>query len=301
VYRLQATRAHAQEVERGAVNMGGPDGCRLHERRSTMAKIGVIHYNFPQFDFEQFLDYCPGAGFSFVEVAISDIWGNGVTNPEAEAEKVLGKLQARGLQASALAAGNDFVVLEEGEIAEQVERMKRICGLAKILGTSVIRTEGGQPKDSVPEEKWVDAIAGCFKRLAEFGEANGIKFAMDNHGWCTNDGDRQLAIIQAVGSPCVGVNLDTMNYRWFGHSVPEINRFYAMLAKHTFHTHMKDGTGSRGEYVGAALGEGEIDLACAVKCLHEVGYDGVWCAEYEGQEPTDIGYKKCADWMHANI
>jgi sugar phosphate isomerase/epimerase len=64
---------------------------------------------------------------------------------------------------------------------------------------------------------------------------------------------------------------------------------------------MKDGRGSRENYVGAALGEGEIDLRHAVKCLKDAGYDGVWCAEYEGTEPTDIGYRKCADWLRANV
>lgn len=262
-------------------------------------KIGVIHYNFPQFNFDQFLDYCPGAGFEYVELQIGDVWGAGVENPEVEAEAVLRKVEARGLKVSALAAGNDFVLLDEAEIARQVDRMERCCGLAKILGTSVIRTEGGQPKESVPEARWAEAIAGCFARLAEFAEREGIYFAMDNHGYCSNDGDRQLAIIEAVGSKHVGVNLDTMNYRWFGHDIATINRYYEILAKHTFHAHLKDGFGSRGEYVGAALGEGEIDLSHAVKCLKDAGYDGVWCAEYEGPEPTDIGYRKCGDWLHA--
>ncbi len=263
-------------------------------------KVGVIHYNFPQFNFDQFLDYCPGAGFEYVEIEAGDVWGAGVANPEAEAEVVRRKVDARGLKVSAFAACNDFVVLGEDEVAFQVERMKRCCGLAKILGTNVIRTEGGSPKESVPEARWAEAIAGCFKPLVDFAEAEDILFAMDNHGYCTNDGDRQLAIIEAVGSKRVGVNLDTMNYRWFGHEIAAINRFYEILAKHVFHVHLKDGTGAREKYVGAALGEGEIDLKHAVKCLKDAGYDGVWCAEYEGTEPTDIGYRKCADWIKAN-
>ncbi len=211
------------------------------------------------------------------------------------------KVAARGLQVSSLSASNDFIVLEPAEVAAQVERMKKVARLARILGTDVVRTEGGQPKESVPEARWVDAMVGCLSRLAEFAEAEGVRFAIDNHGYCTNDGDRQLAVIEAVGSPNVGVNLDTMNYRWFGHDIPTINHYYDILAKHTFHTHLKDGFGSRQDYVGAVLGEGEIDLAHAVRRLKEVGYDGVWCAEYEGREPTDIGYKKCCDWMKANL
>lgn len=266
-----------------------------------MAKIGVIHYNFPQFNFEQFLGYCQATGYEYVELQISDVWGPDVENPELQAEKVLEQVQDRGLKVGALSSGNDFVVLEEEQIAAQVARMERISRLAKTLQCNVLRTEGGQPKDSVPEERWVEAMAGCLKRCAEFAEELDVYFAVDNHGYCTNDGDRQLALIEAVGSKRVGVNLDTMNYRWFGHDIPTINRYYEILAEHTFHTHMKDGTGSRQNYVGAALGDGEIDLTHAVKCLKDAGYDGVWCSEYEGREPTDIGYRKCYEWLKANV
>ena len=264
-------------------------------------KAGVIHYNFPQFTFEQFLDYCPSAGFGYVELQIWDVWGKDVASPEAEAAKVLAMVQARGLRVSSLAASNDFVVLDPQDVEYQVERMKRVMGLANILECPVIRTEGGQPKDAVPEARWVEAMAGCLRQLVDDAAKHDVVFAVDNHGYCTNDGDRQLALIEAVGSPRVGVNLDTMNYRWFGHDIPTINRYYEILAKHTFHTHLKDGFDSRENYQGAALGEGEINLAHAVKCLKDAGYDGVWCAEYESPPPTDEGYRKCAVWITNNV
>ena len=264
-------------------------------------KVGVIHYNFPQFTFEQFLDYCPEAGFEYVELQVGDVWPRDEENPERRAEEVLKMVQQRGLRVSALAAGNDFVVLDPDAVQYQVERMRRIMGLCRILECPVIRTEGGSPKESVPEERWVEAMAGCLKRLVDDAEQMDLRFAVDNHGYCTNDGDRQLALIQAVGSPRVGVNLDTMNYRWFGHDIPTINRFYEILAPYTFHTHMKDGFGSRENYRGAVLGEGEIDLAHAVRCLKQAGYDGVWCAEYEGPPPTDVGYRRCGEWIRSNV
>jgi hypothetical protein len=46
--------------------------------------------------------------------------------------------------------------------------MQRVCGLARLLGTNIIRSEGGTPKDSVPKEKWLDAMHGCFSRCVEF-------------------------------------------------------------------------------------------------------------------------------------
>jgi len=272
-----------------------------NERSPFVAKLGVIHYNFPRFTLTDFLRYASETGYGYVELQISDVWGPGMEEPEAEAEKVRQEVESFGLKVSALAAGNDFVVLDEEQIQYQVERMRRVCGLAQILGTNVIRTEGGSPKDAVPKERHVEAMAGCLTRCREFIEADRIYLAVDNHGVVTNDGDLQLELFQRVDSKFVGANLDTMNYRWMGHDIPKINHFYEIIAPYTFHTHIKDGTGSRAQYVGAALGEGEIDLLHAVKCLQAAGYDGVWCSEYEGREDSTIGYRKCYEWLKANV
>lgn len=266
-------------------------------------KIGVIHYNFPDMDWLAFLDYCARTGFEYVEVAIADVWAPGTADPEASAREAHSQLDGHGLKASALSAGNDFLLLDEAAIAPQIERMKRICcDIAPALGTDVIRTEGGWPKDEVSPERYVEAISGCLRRCVGFIEPAGIRLALDNHGPVTNDADLQVRIFEAVGSPNVGANLDTMNYRWFGHDLATIDRFYEVIAPHVFHTHLKDGTGSREDYRGAALGEGEIHLDRAVECLRAAGYDGAWCAEYEGPERDGgAGYAKCCQWMKANL
>jgi len=264
-------------------------------------KFGIIHYNTPGPDVEGFLNYAAETGFDYVELQSADVWPEDEAEPEKRAAKVLASAESKGLTVSALAAQNDFVVLDPEIVTAQVERMRRICKLAQILGTNVIRTEGGQPKDSVPDDRVVEAMAGCFTRCREFVEPEGIKLAVDNHGLVTNDGDLLIELFAKVDSPNVGSNLDTMNLRWAGHDLETIDRFYGILAPHVFHTHLKDGTGSRQDYVGAALGGGEINLAHAIECLRKVGYDGVWCAEYEGREDSGIGYAKCLDWMKANL
>jgi len=266
-----------------------------------MAKIGVIHYNFPGFSFDDFLKYANKTGYEYLELSVGDVWGSGVDNPEKQAGKVKKEVESYNLKVSALSAGNDFVLLDEEAIDAQVKRMERICGLAQILGTNVIRTEGGSPKDSVPEERWAEAIAGCLKRCLDFVERDEIYLAVDNHGVVTNNADLQVEIFEMVGSDYVGSNLDTMNYRWFGHDLETIDRYYEIIAPYVFHTHMKDGTGSRSNYRGEALGEGEIHLMKAVKCLRDAGYDGVFCSEYEGREGSEIGYRKCYEWLKANL
>lgn len=268
-----------------------------------MAKLGVIHYNFPDFSFSDFLKFAADAGYQYVELQLPDVWGKEANNPEQNAERVRREVESHGLKVSALAAHNDFVQLDPEAVRSQVERMKRVCGLAKILNEeAVIRSEGGQPKDGVPKEQWLDAMYGCFFRCVDFVESMKIGLAIDNHGVVTNDGDLLYALIQKVNCRLIGTNLDTMNYRWFGHDVATCNRFYEILAPHTLHTHFKDGFDSREKYRGAALGEGEIELQHALNCLHKAGYRGVYCAEYEGSEAQGgVGYRKCCEWLKTKV
>jgi sugar phosphate isomerase/epimerase len=264
-------------------------------------RFGLIHYNAPGNTLEEFLDYAREAGFGWVELSVGDVWPKEEDPPERTVEAARRLLEARGLKASALAARNDFVVLEEEAVAAQVTRMKRVCEVARLLGTGVIRTEGGAPKEGVPESKWAEAIAGCLSRCRDFVEPMGLKLAMDNHGLVTNDGDLEMEVLGRVNSPNIGLNLDTMNYRWFGHDLETLDRYFEITAKHVFHTHLKDGRGCRQQYVGTALGEGEINLEHTVACLKRAGYHGVWCAEYEGRQDPAEGYRKCLAWMRAHV
>ena len=247
-------------------------------------KLGIIHYNFPEHSLSEFLQAIKDIGYGYTEIGCRDVWAEGTDNPEEQAEQLRKEMDEIGIQCSALSAGNDFVLLEEEQIKEQIDRMERICGLARILGTNILRTEGGQPKEAVPEEKWHDAMAGCLKRMADFVEKEDYYLAVDNHGHVTNDGDLQVKLFEAVGSKHIGANLDTMNYRWKGHDLDTVYRFWEMVAPYTFHTHFKDGVGSQKEYRGTELGSGELDLTKAVAALKKANYDGVWTVEYEKKD-----------------
>ena len=262
-------------------------------------KIGMIHYNFAG-TIDDFFKYCSETGFEYVELQANSVSGD---NPEQAAEELKKKVDYWNLKVNAFAVGNDFVVSDPETVKAQIDRTEQIAGLAGILGAKTLRMEGGSPKDSVPETKWVEAMANCLRRCVDqFAERDQVKLAVDNHGVVTNDGDLMLELIEEVNSPWVGSCLDTMNYRWFGHDLDRIDHVYEIIAPHTFHTHMKDGTGSRGEYKGTALGDGEIHLDKVLECLRQAGYDGAWTAEYEGPEAEGgIGYEKCYGWLAEHV
>jgi sugar phosphate isomerase/epimerase len=269
---------------------------------TIMGMLGVIHYNAPGATLEEFLAWASGAGFESTELQIRDLWPDESVCWKESAEEGKRLVEKYGLVVSAIASGNDFVYLDAENIDKQAARMKTICDIAQFMGCKVIRTEGGQPKDAVPEDKWVEAMATSIRACLPFVKEMGMKFAIDNHGYVTNHIPTMLGLLREVDEPeFVGSNLDTMNVRWFGNSLEECDQFYREVAPWVMHTHMKDGFGSRAEYKGKDLGNGEINLKLAVEVLKEAGYDYAWTAEYEGKEGDGVGYEKCLVWLRHNI
>ena len=79
-----------------------------------MSKLGLIHYNYASPSLDDFLKFTSETGFGYVELQIGDVWNSETADPEKNAEAVRAQVEGYGLQVSALAAGNDFVLLEEG-------------------------------------------------------------------------------------------------------------------------------------------------------------------------------------------
>lgn len=267
-------------------------------------KFGIIHYQAPGNTMEEFLDYVAETGFDVVELQCNDIWPEGEEQPERRAEQVRGLLDQRGVGASALSTGNDFVLLDEQLVAQQIERMERLSRLACIVGARVLRTEGGSRKDDVPADRESEAIAECLKRCVDFAERDDTYLAVDNHGYVSNDPNVLVPALKAVGSPRIGTNLDTANYRWSGQSVEACRDIYDAVAPFAVHTHMKDCIGTQESgYRGTVLGQGEVDVVHALAALKRAGYKGPYIAEWEGGKDEDKGacYAECLAWLRQNV
>ena len=260
-------------------------------------KLGVIGKYSPEF-----LQMAKEIGYGYVEIPVTNFVKEEVADPRAKAEEVRKELEELGLRLCSFGGYDNFLQPTKEEFDREVEKMRLTLDLAEILGASVIRVYGGRFKEEVPKERWKDLMVEGFKRTLEYAEPKGIKLALDNHGRTTNDADFEVEVIRAVGSKNMGANVDTSNFRWFGHSLQTVERFLKMLMPYALHTHLKDGDGRRGkmrDYTATALGEGEIDVAGFIRDLAASGYQGVYTSEYEGKEPRAIGHKKNYDYLVA--
>ncbi|MBN1445675.1 MAG: sugar phosphate isomerase/epimerase [Candidatus Omnitrophica bacterium] len=260
-----------------------------------MDKIGVINYNISNFSVEELFGWCGENGVQYVELQRKDVWPD-IEKPENAVKETAALLQKYGISISQISSGSDFLQKTEEDINKQVRMVGNMCRMIKDLGFNQLRIDGGWPKGGVAEKDYRDLVIKGVSKATEIAEKEGVYLALDNHGTVTNNIAFQTDILKTVKSKHLGANLDTMNYRWYGYKVDELRDIYKEIAPYAFHTHIKDGTGSREEYKGTVLGEGEIPLTGAIKIIKDAGYDGVWCVEYEGKEGAD-GYKKSVSWL----
>ena len=266
-----------------------------------MGKLGIIHYctqgKLATAPLPEFLDYAAQAGFQALELQYRDVEASPGFYSIEKARQVRGWCDERGLLVSQLSTGNDFVILNPCDVNQQAQRMRWLGRCALELGTHILRTEGGQPKDLVPPQDYEKAICGCIEQCLPWMEEMDLTFAIDNHGWITNDAELLLRVLNHFKHPRVGSNLDTANLRWFGHSLEAIDGFYRRLAPFVKSTHLKDCFGSRETYKCQVLGRGEVHLETALACLKQAGYQGNYIAEYEGELDAAEGYRQCREWL----
>jgi sugar phosphate isomerase/epimerase len=249
-----------------------------------MEKIGVIAYNFSFQNLEDIFIWCKENSVEYIEISRRDL------------EKAPELIKKYNIKVSQVSAGNDFLQKTREEFLKQVELMNELCKKVKDIGCNIIRMDGGWPKEGVESKDYKKLIIEGVKRSVEFAEKENVYLALDNHGITTNDYEFQLETFENIKSEHLGANLDTMNYRWYGYPVEKLIEIYKLISPYALHTHLKDGTGSRENYVGKVLGEGEIPILDAIKILKENNYKGVWCVEYEGKD-KETGYKKCVEFL----
>ena len=113
----------------------------------------------------------------------------------------------------------------------------------------------------------------AMKEACADAHSKGVFLAIENHGYLTETADDLLRILEAVGSPALGINLDTGNF----HGDPYGN--IAKAAPHAIACQVKvkvrDNEGKRHP----------ADFARIFQIIRKANYRGYVTLEYEETEP----------------
>jgi sugar phosphate isomerase/epimerase len=179
-----------------------------------------------------------------------------------------------------------------------IDHFKEAIDVAHALGTTIINSVVSTPFDlpvprllALPEtqevsvdlpkgldwragyENYIDSVRAC----AAVCEEAGFRYALETHPhrWATT-AQSLLRIIDHVGSPAVGVNMDPSHMFPCG-DLPQMAVYE--LGDRVFHTHFSDNDGQTNAHWRP--GKGKIDWSATLAALQDIGYEGVISIELE--------------------
>jgi sugar phosphate isomerase/epimerase len=241
-------------------------------------------------------------GFDVIELL--DIWRQApdCDAPEKLAEELREEAANVGIELSAYTVAADFLRGSGGDMAKEIERIKKAVHLAAILGVPCMRHDAsyGFPPDYAGIRSFdsvLPRLRDACREIAEYAAGKGVKTMVENHGRFCQDSRRVEKLVTAVNHPNFGVLIDVGNFV----CVDEDNAVaVGRLAPSALHCHVKDfhlksgvemhpGKGwnvSRGGnfWRGAIIGHGNVPLLSCIRALKQSGYDGVLAIEFEGME-----------------
>jgi len=207
----------------------------------------------------------------------------------------------------------DMLKGSEGNLLNEIERLKSEVLIAKTLGVDKMRHDAtfgynaSDPKARSFEKNLPIIAEGCYK-LTEYAKDFGIKTMVENHGKYSQDSSRIEMLVNEVDNDNFGVLLDVGNFLCVDENPIEA---MGRLITYAFHVHFKDfhvkpginfnpGEGwfltRYGNYLrGAIIGHGEVPLAQCINILNAYNYNGTLSIEFEGMEDpllgVTLGYK----------
>ena len=196
-------------------------------------------------------------------------------------------LAQAGAMISAFLMHNRF----DERLDDELAWTRKLVKVAPEVGVNVIRIDVVSRKIK-GDEFLAFAIKTC-KQLCEIAEGTPVRYGIENHGATTNDPAFLERLFDAVGSPKLGLTLDTGNLYWFGHPLDDIYKICEKFSTRVFHTHCKsikypdDQKNQRRpmgwEYAkrSCPVYEGDVDYKRVAAILRRANYTGDLCIEDE--------------------
>ncbi|MEN6372006.1 MAG: sugar phosphate isomerase/epimerase family protein [Armatimonadota bacterium] len=239
-------------------------------------------------------------GFNAVELIIekdytvSPIFGrNDRLNVSSDAglAELKNQLAKASAKVSAFLMGNNF---GSDDLDGEIEWAVKTIQVAARLGVPAVRIDAAmQGESELPLEKRVEIFAGAMARILEATDGLDVDMGIENHSFQGNQPEFLDMLMEKVGSPRLGLTLDTGNFYWAGFPLDKVYEILEHLAPKAKHTHVKNinypaefrnvqrELGWEYQKYMSPIKEGDIDHARVLSILKKAGYDRDFCLEDE--------------------
>lgn len=262
-------------------------------------KIGVSMYSYAQsvqqgrLDIAGFIHEAKRAGAEGVELL--EFFYKDRDRDRAAIHQALSET---GLPCPIFSVSQNFAKPDAESRTAELEKIKFGVGEALRYGAGVVRVFAGDVSPGISFEQARGWIVEGLTAASTFAHERGIRLALENHGKLAGRGDQVRELISEIrdrsGNDALGANPDTGNFLLVNQPSHEAIR---QVAPYAYMVHFKDfkakpvgyegfayGALDGSQWVGTAVGEGDVQLKTCIKILRDSGYDGWLSVEYEGPE-----------------
>jgi len=161
-------------------------------------------------------------------------------------------------------------------LAPELERMRRVAGVASELGTTIVRVFSFFVPAGEPLERHRDRVIDRMGALTQVAEERGLVLAHENEKEIYGDTPGRCAdLIAAVDSPALRATFDPANFVQCG--VRPFSDAYGLLRPYLVYLQVKDALAATGQVVPAGQGDGQ--LRETLGALRDSGFAGFMSLE----------------------
>jgi sugar phosphate isomerase/epimerase len=184
-------------------------------------------------------------------------------------------IEGAGVRVSAIGSPIGKIAIS-APFAPELERMRRIAGVAGELGTAIVRVFSFYLPAGEPPRRYRDQVIEQMGALARVAEEHGVVLAHENEKEIYGDlPDRCADLIASVASPALRATFDPANFVQCG--VRPFSDAYPLLREYLVYLQVKDARAATGEVTAAGEGDGQLRETLAA--LRDSGFAGFMSLE----------------------
>lgn len=224
-----------------------------------------LDVNKPTMTLEEFIDLCAREELDAVELTSYYFRS---TEP-AFLRALRRRASVNGLAVSGAPTNSDFCAPPGAARDADMKRVRAWIDCAELLGAQTVRVFAGNAPAGDDASAVHDRCVAGLRAMAEYAGRHGVILGVENHGGVTATAEGLIALVEAVDSPWLGINLDTGNFH------TDVYGSIAKAAPYAVAVQVK---------VQVREGDGQLedsDLERVVAILRAAGYRGYVALEYE--------------------
>lgn len=250
-------------------------------------KVGYNTWSMPTLSYSECVELLAAAGYDSLELTVCEGWPTDALLADPGAGVQWRRMaDDAGIDITSVTANTPIIVDDRAWVAVR-DRLVRSFDLAAELqhagqrmpvsmgalmplapGAGHVMPRGG-------DDLWEQHRSLIVDRFAELSAAAAereVRVALECHvGAVVSKPERALAVLEAVGSEHLGLNLDISHFDVQGMDITDVVR---VLGPHTIVSEVKDEIGIEPDFEFLVPGEGAFDYAAFVAAMADAGYEG---------------------------